>query len=73
MTLKCGRITCGRPHFGASPFYDSTGIDGGRRTQTHEFRTGIKPYTEDLGRKAQEIPIEAYVLGDDYMTARDNL
>lgn len=54
-------------------FYDSTGIDGGRRTQTHEFAYRDKPYTEDLGRKAQEIPIEAYVLGDDYMTARDNL
>lgn len=54
-------------------FYDSTGIDGGRRTQTHEFAYRDKPYTEDLGRKAQEIPIEAYVLGDEYMTARDNL
>lgn len=54
-------------------FYESTGVDGGRRTQTHEFAYRDKPYTEDLGRKAQEIPIEAYVLGDDYMTVRDNL
>lgn len=54
-------------------FYESTGVDGGRRTQTHEFAYRDKPYTEDLGRKAQEIPIEAYVIGDDYMTVRDNL
>lgn len=58
---------------GVSFFCDSTGIDGGRRTQTHEFAYRDKPYTEDLGRKAQEFPIEAYVLGDDYMTARDDL
>lgn len=46
---------------------------GGRRVVTHEFPLRDKPFTEDMGRKAKELTIDAYVVGDDYMQARDAL
>ncbi|HXG47681.1 MAG TPA: DNA circularization N-terminal domain-containing protein, partial [Methylomirabilota bacterium] len=46
---------------------------GGRRMVVHEYPTRDEPDTEDLGRKAREFTIEAYLLGDDYMAARDRL
>lgn len=45
----------------------------GRRQVTHEFPQRDKPYTEDMGRKADEFVIEGYVIGDDYNLARDAL
>lgn len=45
----------------------------GRRQVTHEYPQRDKPYTEDLGRKAQEFSIDAYIVGDDYADARDRL
>lgn len=60
--------------FRGVPFH-VLGTDGqiGRRNVIHEYPLRDLPYAEDLGRKAREFSIEAFVLGDDYMTARDRL
>lgn len=46
---------------------------GGRRGVMHEFPKRDDPYIEDMGRKARSFQIEAYVLGDDYFTLRNDL
>ncbi|KPC53031.1 DNA circularization protein [Amantichitinum ursilacus] len=46
---------------------------GGRRLQVNEYPQRDKPYTEDIGRKAREFTLEAFVVGDDYMAQRDRL
>jgi prophage DNA circulation protein len=51
----------------------STNGQLGRRTVIHEYPTSDLPYAEDLGRKAREFSIEAFVIGPDYMTLRDDL
>ncbi len=45
----------------------------GRRTANHEFPKRDEPYTEDMGRKAREFTIEAFIVGTDYMRQRDRL
>lgn len=60
--------------FRDAPFF----IDGaehtlGRRTVLHEYPLRDLPWSEDLGRKAREFAVECYVLGPDYMAARDRL
>lgn len=45
----------------------------GRRVQVHEYPGRDRPYPEDLGRKTAEFTVEAYVVGPDYMAARDRL
>lgn len=52
---------------------DTSDQDTGRRAVTHEFPGRDVPYTEDLGRKARTYGVEGYVLGPDYMPARDAL
>jgi len=52
---------------------DTSDRETGRRAVTHEFPGRDVPYTEDLGRKARSYGVEAYVLGPDYMPARDAL
>ncbi len=58
---------------GAIFYVDS--IDGqyGRRNVTHEYPDRDQPYTEDLGRKAREFTISAYLVGADYQLLRDAL
>lgn len=58
---------------GAIFYVDS--IDGqyGRRNVTHEFTDRDTPYTEDLGRKAREFTISAYLVGSNYQLQRDAL
>lgn len=46
---------------------------GGRRLVQNEYPLRDEPYAEDLGRRAREFSIEMYVLGADYMAARDKL
>jgi prophage DNA circulation protein len=46
---------------------------GGRRNVTHEYPLRDDPYVEDLGAKGKRWTLECYVIGDDYMTARDRL
>ena len=60
--------------FRGVPFYTESADAGlGRRTETHEYPGRDTPYTEDLGRRARTISVDAYVLGADYMAARDAL
>ncbi len=58
---------------GVSFFVDSSKFSGGRRGVTHEFPGRDEPYREDLGRKARGYPVEAYLVGKDYMVARNEL
>lgn len=46
---------------------------GGRRVALHEYPRRDEPYAEDLGRKAREFSIECFVIGTEYMWARDQL
>jgi len=52
---------------------ESTDGEIGRRTALHEFPLRDKPYAEDLGRKARRFSMTIYVIGADYMSARDAL
>lgn len=45
----------------------------GRRVVLHEYPQRDKPYSEDLGKKTRKFSLDLFVLGPDYMTARDNL
>lgn len=45
----------------------------GRRVQLHEYPNRDKPYTEDLGRAARRLTINAYVIGGDYADQRNRL
>lgn len=45
----------------------------GRRVQLHEYPQRDKPYAEDMGRKAREIGLTAFLIGPEYMAARDRL
>lgn len=58
---------------GASFLYDTTEDGGGRRVIQHEFPLRDEPYTEDMGRRARTHTLNAFVLGPDYMGARDAL
>lgn len=52
---------------------DSADTTVGRRTVTHEYPGRDRPYTEDLGRRRRQFRVEGYVIGPDYMRARDAL
>lgn len=45
----------------------------GRRVQLHEYPQRDKPFAEDMGRKAREISLTAFLVGPEYMAARDRL
>lgn len=45
----------------------------GRRNQLHEYPQRDEPYGEDLGKKAREYTINAFIIGDDYFADRDAL
>lgn len=45
----------------------------GRRTANHSFPKRDEPYTEDMGRKAREFTIEAFIIGDDYLRLKKRL
>jgi prophage DNA circulation protein len=60
--------------FRGVPFgVEAAELEGGRRGAKHEYPQRDVPFVEDLGRKARIFPIEAFVVGDDYLTARDAL
>ena len=46
---------------------------GGRRLALHEYPAKDIPWAEDLGRRARRFDLELFVIGDDYMAARDQL
>ncbi|MDO8294383.1 MAG: DNA circularization N-terminal domain-containing protein [Gallionella sp.] len=57
-----------------APFeVESAELTLGRRVQTHEYPGRDKPYTEELGRAARKVSIEAFLVGDDFMAKRDKL
>lgn len=68
-----GRELVGATFRGVPFFVDESERAGGRRTVKHEFFLKDDPFYEDLGRAAREFRITGYVLGDDYLTARDAL
>ncbi|MBC06363.1 DNA circularization N-terminal domain-containing protein [Thalassospira sp.] len=45
----------------------------GREVQVHEYPGRDVPYPEDMRRKTKNFSFAAYVIGDDYMTVRDQL
>ncbi|MCI0430603.1 MAG: DNA circularization N-terminal domain-containing protein [Rhodospirillales bacterium] len=45
----------------------------GRRVQMHEYPQRDLPFAEDLGRRARELRISAFVVGDDVFRRRDRL
>lgn len=54
-------------------FVDSGGGELGRKTVVHSYPKRDTPYPEDMGRKDRQFTVEAYVIGRDYMSARDRL
>lgn len=60
--------------FRGAPFLvDSARTRGGRRAMVTEFPLRDEPQVDDLGRRAESISLQAYVIGPDYMAARDAL
>lgn len=45
----------------------------GRRTNIHKYPLRDKIFVEDLGRREREFSLDCYVIGQDYMSARDRL
>lgn len=63
-----------RASFRGVAFYvRSADTEEGRRGVLHEYPLRDDPFVEDMGRKAGEFSLEAFVLGDDYFKARDAL
>ena len=58
---------------GAAFLVDKHENEFGRRIDVHEFPLRDTPYGEDLGATGQRWTIDAYVIGPDYMSARDAL
>jgi hypothetical protein len=58
---------------GAEFFYRDVGREGGRRLANHEFPLRDDNFLEDMGKRAKVHRVQAYVLGNDYMAARDAL
>ena len=48
-------------------------VSFGRRIVQHQFPKRDEPYSEDMGRKAREFTIDAFIQGFDYMRERDRL
>lgn len=74
-----GRVEIGgQRRIGASfrgvPFYvTSSERSGGRRGPIHEFPARDLPSFDDQGETRNAYPVEGYVVGDDYLRARDAL
>lgn len=47
--------------------------EGGRRTVVHEFPQREEVYVEDMGAATTRFTVQAFVLGPDYMSERDEL
>jgi prophage DNA circulation protein len=54
-------------------FIDKAGYKSGRKIAEHEYPDRDVTDYEDLGLKKQVFTLSAYVVGDDYLTQRDNL
>ncbi len=51
----------------------STETSGGKRGQLHEYPQRDLPYFEELGLQGEKFSVDAYVIGAEYMRARDAL
>lgn len=58
---------------GASFGVTEAEAEGGRRTVLHEFPQRDMPYAEDMGLASAKFTVTAFVLGPNYMAARDQL
>lgn len=58
---------------GISFYVEEHEAEVGRRLVANEYPYRDVPYTEDLGRRARRYNVTAYVIGDEYMTGRDDL
>lgn len=54
-------------------FVETSERGGGRRGVTHEYPFRDESFREDLGLKVRTFPVEGYVVGTEYMDARDAL
>lgn len=52
---------------------DSATLTAGRRLARHEYPQRDEPFLEDMGKKAREYRIDAFIIGPDYMQGRDQL
>lgn len=52
---------------------DSDDLSGGRRGATHEYPYRDAPENEDMGHKAREYKVTAYVIGERWQSERDAL
>jgi prophage DNA circulation protein len=58
---------------GVNFLVSDTDVLFGRRNELHEYPLRDEPFGEDLGKKAREYTINAFVLGDNYFNSRDAL
>ena len=58
---------------GVEFLYREVNTKGGRRTVAFEFPGRLEPFVEDLGPSAKKYHVSAFLLGDNYNVARDNL
>jgi prophage DNA circulation protein len=54
-------------------FISDTEVEGGRRIVGHEYPKKEVSFSEDLGRQSKELNISGYVVGPEYISARDEL
>jgi len=48
-------------------------LESGRRLAIHEYPKRNTPFPEDMGKATREYDLDAYVIGDNYMSQRDRL
>lgn len=58
---------------GATFFVENDARQGGRRSALHEYPKRNQPYTEDMGRAANRFTVQGYLIGPEYLTAKDRL
>lgn len=73
VTLADGRRLIGASFRGVPFLVESSDRSGGRRAVVHEYPGRNEPAIDDLGRAATRYALEGYVVGDDYLAARDAL
>jgi len=74
MAISPWRQSLRQASFRGVPFYTkTTSSEQGRRNAVHEYPMRDIPYVEDIGLKGRAFTLEAYVIGPDYMKARDAL
>lgn len=73
VTLPDGRVFVGGSFRGVPFFVEAADRTGGRRIVVSEFPGRDDPYVHDNGRRARTFPVEAYLIGDDYLAQRDAL